>query len=866
MHTSTDLDQHLRQIATAPVLLVASDYDGTLAPIVLDPRHARPLRETLVALRELAAIPSTHVAVISGRALGQLSAMLGDPTRLHLVGSHGSEFDPDFASSLSPQAAQLRDRLREHLTQTASAGDGFHVEEKPASIAFHYRNVPDHHAQKAVQTLLEGPALWDGVFVKHGKKVLELAVVPTDKGSALQRIRQRVGATATIFFGDDITDEDAFATLSGPDIGVKVGEGESRAAYRVRDPLEVAQLLAHLCELRASWASGATAVPIERHSMLSDQRTVALVSPNARIVWLCLPRLDSPALFAELLGGPAAGYFSIAPHDGSRPIRQRYSGASMVLQTHWKHAKLTDFLDGSRGKFEQRAGRTDLIRMLEGRGRMVIEFAPRLDFGREPTQLIARDGGLVIANTHDPIVLRSPGTRWTISDEGDHQVARAEVELGEQPVVVALCFGTGSLRQEAIPPPDRLHLTERFWSSWARRLNVPDVEATLVRRSALVLKALCYGPTGAIAAAATTSLPEHIGGVRNWDYRYCWLRDAAMSATALVKLGSDEEAMHYLDWLLGVLSQRSPERLQPLYTLTGEQLGPEAEIGELGGYAGSRPVRIGNAAARQVQLDVLGPIMDLIALLIERDAPLSSDHWRLVDDVVQAVQRRWHEPDHGIWEIRRPPRHHVHSKVMCWVAVDRGVKIAERYLDRRNDDWIALRDQIADDILQHGYKPELKAFTAAYDGDDLDAAALHVGLSGLLPTEDPRFAGTVEAVEKHLRDGPTVYRYRTTDDGLPGTEGGFHLCASWLVDAYILMGRIDDARALFSDIVALAGPTGLMSEQYDPKERRALGNHPQAYSHLGIIESAVRLAQTAHAVSDRVKPTALNASQLESSS
>jgi GH15 family glucan-1,4-alpha-glucosidase len=393
-----------------------------------------------------------------------------------------------------------------------------------------------------------------------------------------------------------------------------------------------------------------------------------------------------------------------------------------------------------------------------------------------------------------------------------------------------------------VSPHDRQSLTERYWNDWARGLKLPSIETSLVRRSALTLKALCYGPTGAIAAAATTSLPEHIGGVRNWDYRYCWLRDAAMSAAALFKLGSDEEAMGYLDWLLGVLMERPPERLQPLYALTGEALGSEAEIGDLSGYAGSRPVRIGNAAARQVQLDVFGCIMELIAMLIERDAPLSSDHWRLVDDIVNAVQRRWREADHGIWEIRRAPRHHVHSKVMCWLTVDRGIRIAERYLDRRRDDWVALRDQIAEEILRCGFKPGQNAFTAAYDGDDLDAAALYVGLSGLVAPDDERFIGTVQAIENHLKRGPTVYRYRTSDDGLPGTEGGFHICASWLVDAYLLIGRADDARKLFDEIVALAGPTGLYSEQYDPESQLALGNHPQAYSHIGIIENAIRIA------------------------
>jgi trehalose 6-phosphate phosphatase len=840
-----ELENQLEAVACAPVLLVASDYDGTLAPIVPDPADATPKRESLVALRELAALPHTHVAVISGRSLSELARLLGSPDGVHLVGSHGSEFDLDFAHSLPPNAAELRNRLRHELSSIAADNSGFLIEEKPASVAFHYRNAPEHLAKRALHAVTSGPALMEGVYTRHGKKVVELAVVPTNKGVALETLRQRVGASTVVFLGDDTTDEDAFITLQGPDIGIKVGAGDSQARFRLNETDDVARVLASLYEKRAAWLAGAKAVPIERHAILSDQRTIALVTPEAKIVWLCLPRLDSPALFGELLGGPAAGYFSIAAANRSRPLRQRYASGSMALQTQWRDFNVTDFLDCSSGKHAQRAGRTDLIRLIEGSGRIVIEFAPRLDYGRAETHLVQRDGGLLIPETHDPIVLRSPGVTWQIHEVGQHHVARADVELDpHRPMAISLCYGTGSLRESTTPATDRLTLTNRFWSSWASRLELPRVQPKLIRRSALALKSLCYGPSGAIAAAATTSLPEHLGGVRNWDYRFCWLRDAAMSASALVKLGSQSEGMAFLDWMLNLLRERSPERLQPLYALTGEALGPEAEIAELHGYAGSRPVRVGNAAARQVQLDVFGPIVELISLLIERDAPLSSEHWRLVDAMVQAVERRWHEPDHGIWEIRRPGRHHVHSKLMCWVTVDRAVRIAERYYDRQQTQWMQLRDRIAADLLEHGYKKEVNAFTAAYDGVDHDASALCVGLTGFLSASDPRFRSTVEAIENHLKDGPTVYRYRY-DDGLPGAEGGFHLCASWLVSAYLMIGRKDEAWQLFEELVELVGPTGLLSEQYDPQIRRALGNHPQAYSHIGLIENAIALSKTA---------------------
>jgi GH15 family glucan-1,4-alpha-glucosidase len=454
-----------------------------------------------------------------------------------------------------------------------------------------------------------------------------------------------------------------------------------------------------------------------------------------------------------------------------------------------------------------------------------------------------RDGGLEVEGTLDPIVLRSPGVSWEIVEEGAHHTARARVEPTRgTPVVLELRYGSGRLRDDRAPVGDRTRLTREHWTAWANRLNVPALHSDLVLRSALVLKALCHGPSGAVLAAATTSLPEHIGGVRNWDYRYCWLRDAAMSVSSLVRLGSQDEAMAFLDWVCGVVDAcESPERLQPLYTVAGAELGPEAEITELAGYRGSRPVRIGNSASRQIQLDVFGPIVDLVAQLVEIEAPLSSEHWRLVEAMVTAVERRWSEPDHGIWEIRRPRRHHVHSKVMCWYTVDRAIGIADAFLEREMPRWVDLRARIAADVIENGYKPAVGAFTAAYDDVDLDAATLVVGLVGLVPPSDDRFLSTVAAIERELRSGPTVYRYRA-DDGLPGFEGGFHLCTGWLIAALDCTGRRDDARRLFDDMCALAGPTGMLSEQHDPKRGRAVGNTPQAYSHIAVIDAAVRLA------------------------
>lgn len=835
--------EHLDRLATVPVLLVASDYDGTLAPLVNDPAQALAHREAVIALRTLASLPQSHVAIISGRALTDLARLIGAPEDIHLVGSHGGEFDVGFATSLPDPVRRLRDQLELDVTAIAARYSGVTVEIKPAAVALHYRNADESTAEQALHEILSGPAVLEGVFTRHGKKVVELSAVDTNKGLALQHIRHRVGATAVLFIGDDLTDEAAFATLSGPDVGVKVGPGATRAGFRVSDPDDVARILARLSVRRSEWLAGDSGAPIENLSFLSDQRTAAIVTPFGRVIWACLPRLDSPALFAELLGGPTAGYFLVAPRDAAGPARQRYREHSLVLETQWKDVRVTDFLDCTGGRPGQRAGRSDLVRVLEGTGAVVIEFAPRLDFGRAKTSLRVREGGLEVEGTLDPIVLLAPGIVWDIREEAGHHTARAEVLLDDRPLALELRYGTGSLRPSAQSATERLRLTDQFWGAWARALTPCGLQPEQVRRSALILKGLCYGPTGAIAAAATTSLPEHVGGVRNWDYRYCWLRDAALAASALVKLGSTTEGMQFLDYVLGLLeSAQSPERLQPLYTVTGGNLAPEAEIAELSGYRGSRPVRVGNAAARQVQLDVFGPIVQLLTDLAECDAPLSSQHWRITEAMVEAVERRWQEPDHGIWEIRHRRRHHVHSKVMCWATVDRAVAVEARFLDRRRPSWEALRGEIAEDILDQGYKPSVGAFTAAYDGDDLDAAALHVGLSGLLPPDDPRFVGTVEAVERHLRRGPAVFRYRC-DDGLPGGEGAFHLCTAWLIDAYARIGRLNDALGLFNDMIALIGATGVLSEQIEPRTRAALGNTPQAYSHIGVIESALRLSR-----------------------
>lgn len=837
---NTDLPTQLDTMARVPILLVATDFDGTIAPIVSDPVTAEADREALVALKSLAAMPQTHVAIVSGRSLSDLASRTRELDDAHLVGSHGSEYEAGYPAALSADAESLLKRLTELLRSTVAQNSGMLLEEKPAALALHFRNADMAASEAAIGVLLQGPAKWPGVHVRQGKMVVEFSVVEINKGVALSRIRQRVGATAVVFIGDDVTDEDAFATLGGPDLGIKVGAGDSTARFRAAGTLDVARILGTLADRRADWVAGSHATPICHHSLLSDQRATALVDPRARLVWMCLPRIDSSAIFAELLGGPTAGFFEISPASAPCAPTQRYLGDTFVLETTWPTIRVTDYLDCGGGRPFQRAGRTDLVRVIEGSGRVRVVFAPRLDFGRTETRLSVSERGVAVEGSVDSIVLLSQGISWRLADEGRHQSAVAEFSMTNLPVVLELRYGTASFETVTRPERHRREQTGRFWSGWAATLSLPTVAREHVMRSALVLKALCYGPTGAIAAAATTSLPEHAGGVRNWDYRYCWPRDAAMAASALLRLGASGPGIKLLDWILGILDHSEPDSLLcPLYTVTGGHLGPEGEIAEMSGYRGSRPVRIGNAAAHQVQMDVFGPIAELIAQLAARHEPLSSDHWRMLESMVNAVQARWQEADHGIWEARRPRRHHVHSKVMCWQTVDRALIVAQ-YLGRFRPDWVALRDQIAADIFAHGWKPEVNSFCADYEGKEPDAAALWVGLSGLLAPDDSRFLGTIDFVERRLRSGPTVFRYRY-DDGLPGLESGFHICTTWLIEAYMRTGRIEQATRLFEQFLACAGPTGLFSEEYDERHNCAMGNFPQAYTHLGLINAAVAL-------------------------
>ncbi|HET6729414.1 MAG TPA: glycoside hydrolase family 15 protein [Jiangellaceae bacterium] len=584
---------------------------------------------------------------------------------------------------------------------------------------------------------------------------------------------------------------------------------------------------------------------IEDHGLIGDLHTAALVCRDGTIDWLCLPRFDSAACFAALLGDERHGHWQIAPPGAGNADRRRYRGETLILEHEWDTpdgtVRVTDFMPPSDGSH-------DLVRIVEGvSGRVHVhsELRLRFDYGRSVPWVHRIDGQVVGVCGPDAVALHAdvPTHGHNLTTHAD-----ATVSAGDRVTFVLSWFPSHLPVPRPTDPWHALRSTERFWTDWAARSTYAGPYREAVQRSLLTLKALTYQPTGGIVAAPTTSLPEDIGGVRNWDYRYCWLRDSAFTLDALIRSGYVEEAKAWRDWLLRAIGG-NPDDLQVMYGIGGERRLVEYELDWLPGHHGSHPVRIGNAAADQLQIDVYGEIMDTLCRGRLHGFELERHMWALQAHLVRHLEHRWVEPDEGIWEIRGQRRHFVHSKVMAWVAVDRHIRGIEETgsTEAELDRWRALRDTIHAEVCAKGYDAERNTFTQTYGLPAVDASLLQIPIVGFLPPDDPRVIGTVDAVQADLcTDSGLVLRYRTeTDvDGLPGDEGAFLACSFWLVEALHLIGRDVRARELFEHLLSLRNDLGLLSEQYDPRPGRMVGNFPQALSHIPLVTSALLLSAT----------------------
>ena len=580
---------------------------------------------------------------------------------------------------------------------------------------------------------------------------------------------------------------------------------------------------------------------IEDYAVIGNCETVALIGRDGSLDWLGLPRFDSPACFSALLGDPGHGRWLIAPAAKEVRVSRRYRGDTMILETTFETedgaVSVIDFLT-------RRDGASDIVRLVRGlRGTtaMRAELVVRFEYGSVvPWVSRQEDGRLRFTAGPERLLL---DTKVEMRGEDLRTVGLFEVRAGEE-VGFTLSW-TPSFRPA--PPPisarEALEEVESFWQDWSAPFKPPEEWADAVLRSLLTLKCLAHWETGGIVAAGTTSLPERLGGSRNWDYRFCWLRDATFTLYALIAAGFLGEAKAWHEWLLRAAAG-SPDDLQIMYGLAGERRLTEYEVTWLPGYEGSAPVRIGNAASGQIQLDVYGEVLDAFYVVRRAGLAADTDSWALERALVSHLETIWDQPDDGIWEVRGPRRHFTHSKVMAWVAFDRALRSAEEFgLEAPIERWKGVREKIHEEVCRCGFDQAQNAFVQFYGGAALDASLLMIPMVGFLPPEDPRVRGTLAAIERHLiRDG-LVLRYDTeeTQDGLPPGEGVFLACSFWLADNYVLQGRYDDARALFERLLALRNDVGLLAEEYDPKLKRQLGNFPQALSHLALVNTARNL-------------------------
>jgi GH15 family glucan-1,4-alpha-glucosidase len=583
--------------------------------------------------------------------------------------------------------------------------------------------------------------------------------------------------------------------------------------------------------------------PLEDYALIGDCETAALVSRGGSIDWLCWPRFDSCACFAALLGGPEHGRWLIEPVDGRARRQHRYRDATLVLETQFEGAHgsvtLIDFMP-------PRGRNSDIVRLVRGdrgRVRMRLELILRFDYGHSvPWVSRLPDGSLRAIAGPDMVVLRTP-----VPVRGKDLTTVAEFDVGAGDTIpFVLTHGPSHL-----PPPDEidplasLDGTLEFWAKWSERVKPNEEWCDAVARSLVTLKALTYAPTGGIVAAPTTSIPEQIGGPRNWDYRFCWLRDATLTLLALMNAGYYDEAGAWRDWLLRAAAG-TPSQAQIMYGIAGERRLPEFELPWLTGYEGSRPVRIGNAAHQQLQLDVFGEVMDALHQAREGGLQSREADWAFQRALLEHLEEVWRKPDQGMWEMRGDAQHFTYSKVMAWVALDRGIRNAEALrIDGPLDRWRALRASIHDEVCTRAFDAGRQAFMQAYGSSELDASLLLMPTTGFLPPSDPRIRGTIEAIERELLVDGFVLRYNThtADDGLPPGEGAFLACTFWLADAYALIGRHDEARQLFERLLALRTDLGLLAEEYDVTSKRLVGNFPQAFSHIALVTTAHNLGR-----------------------
>ena len=581
---------------------------------------------------------------------------------------------------------------------------------------------------------------------------------------------------------------------------------------------------------------------IEDYALIGNTRSAALLGRDGSIDWLCLPRFDSPACFARLLGDADNGRWLIGPTGGSHAVRRVYRPKTLIVESEFESAtgrvRLIDFMPESRT--EKRAEVVRIVEGLAGTVEMRQEMVLRFDYGRSVPWVRKLRGGILGLAGPNAVVLRSP---VELRGERLRTVSRFPVKAGERLPFSLTWFPSGN-RVPVGPSPERsLAATTRYWEGWTAQASAEGEWGEPVTRSLITLKALTYAPSGGVVAAPTTSLPEAIGGVRNWDYRYCWLRDATFTLYALIISGFDAEAVRWCHWLERAVAG-VPAQAQIMYGVDGERLLPESELDWLAGYEGSAPVRIGNAAHGQRQLDVYGEVMDVFHVARSHGIRLDRHTWAVQRELLRFLETAWEQPDQGFWESRGEPQHYTHSRVMSWVAFDRGVKAVERFgLKGPVARWRKIRSAIHAQVCELGFDARRNTFVQAYGHGHLDAALLMIPLVGFLPADDPRVAGTLEAIRQDLMVDGFVQRYLPgkASDGVPGSEAAFLPCSFWFADNLALMGRRDEARELFEQLLKVRSDLGLLAEEYSPASRRQLGNFPQGLSHVALINTAQNL-------------------------